>query len=277
MASPRPSPWVGVAAVLVLQALCISPVRGATVTWINASGGAWNSPGNWDTGVPGAADSALITLDGTYTVTLDVNATVASLTLGGASGTQTLSASGRTLTLGGASSVSANGALTMSSSTVSGTGPLTNSGTFTLTGSTVNAPLNNEALLIIQGTSAVNGTLTIGVGSTLRVQGSNVVGGGALTVASGFTNNGTLELTSVSGSSSATLTVTNGTLVNASGQTIDVLVGTGSTGRTLAAQLDNQGTLSLGAPLTISKASADHVSSGTIDVSGGDLTLTQSF
>src|SRR5262245_8475508 len=116
MASPRSkNPWIGAA--LVLPALCLSPALGASVSWVNASGGNWNTPANWDAGVPGAGDDAVITLAGTYTVTLDVNTSVASLTLGGASGTQTFSATSRTLTLGGASAVNANGALNLSSST----------------------------------------------------------------------------------------------------------------------------------------------------------------
>jgi len=100
--------------------------------------------------------------------------------------------------------------------------------------------------------------------------------GASLIVANGFTNNGVIELTATSGGAiGSILTVTNGTLVNAAGGTISALAGTGGS-RTLTAQLDNQGTLSLDTALTINKASADHTNSGTIDVSGGNLTLTQS-
>ena len=56
---------------------------------------------------------------------------------------------------------------------------------------------------------------------------------------------------------------------------ITTLVGTGGT-RTLDAQLDNQGTLTLGQPLTVSHASGAHTNSGTIDLTAADLTLTQS-
>jgi hypothetical protein len=52
-------------------------------------------------------------------------------------------------------------------------------------------------------------------------------------------------------------------------------VGSGGT-RTLNAQLDNQGTLTVAQPLSMTKASAAHTNSGTIDVAGGDLTVTQS-
>jgi len=44
----------------------------------------------------------------------------------------------------------------------------------------------------------------------------------------------------------------------------------------LALALDNQGTVTLNRPLTINRAGAAHANSGTIDVNGGDLTLTQS-
>ena len=91
----------------------------ADVIWTNASGGDFSSGANWDTGLaPGPSDHAIITLDGTYTVTLDQNTDVARLTLGGATGTQTLSMTSRTLTLGGVSSIGSNGAIEMRSSTV---------------------------------------------------------------------------------------------------------------------------------------------------------------
>ena len=61
----------------------------------------------------------------TYTVTLDVAAQVASLTVGAGSGTQTLAIAGQTLTLDGASSVGANGILTMTSGLLTGAGDLT--------------------------------------------------------------------------------------------------------------------------------------------------------
>jgi len=58
-----------------------------TVSWVGGTGN-WNTPTNWDpAGVPGPGDGVLITEDGTYTVTLDVDAIVASLTLGGSTGT----------------------------------------------------------------------------------------------------------------------------------------------------------------------------------------------
>src|SRR5271156_1001194 len=76
---------------LLLMASWIS-AQGATITWVTTSGGNWNDTNNWSPNqVPGIADTALITAIGTYTVTLDAtNAQVAVLTLGGASGNQSL-------------------------------------------------------------------------------------------------------------------------------------------------------------------------------------------
>jgi hypothetical protein len=66
---------------------------GRPVYWINSAGGLWSNPANWSTrSVPTATDHALITLRGDYTVIVDRNFTVNSLTIGAPFGldTQTL-------------------------------------------------------------------------------------------------------------------------------------------------------------------------------------------
>ena len=71
-----------------------------TLRWINAMGGSWNDPANWDGGrVPTVQDTVVIGIDGTFTVTLDTDATVASVDVGGGAGTQTLAVSNATLTI----------------------------------------------------------------------------------------------------------------------------------------------------------------------------------
>src|SRR5437870_7448421 len=98
----------------------ISPGRAATISWTNIAGGNWSVADNWDPNqVPGDSDTALITSDGTYTVTLDASATIASLTLGGASGEQTLTSSGP-LTLANASTVNTNGIFGFSGGALNG-------------------------------------------------------------------------------------------------------------------------------------------------------------
>jgi hypothetical protein len=166
-------------------------------------------------------------------------------------------------------------------------GAFTNAGTLDLTDASVNFPLLNQGLLVAQGASTINsaaGAFTTATGSTIRVQGNNGPGGGSnsgdglLTVANGFTNNGTIELTTAGPdpTRSATLDVTTGSLTNAG--SINSLVGVGfnvNSGRTLGVELINQGTVNVGMSLSLSKADAAHLNSasGVIDVSGGDLTV----
>ena len=51
--------------------------------WVNASGGAWEKPANWSRGVvPTDADDVSITLSGTYTITINSDVALRSLTLG---------------------------------------------------------------------------------------------------------------------------------------------------------------------------------------------------
>src|SRR6185295_5468555 len=60
------------------------------------------------------------------------------------------------------------------------------------------------------------------------------------------------------------------------GATIKSLGGTSGGPRTIAAELNNQGTVTVTQGLELNKASADHVNSGTIDLTTGSLTVTQS-
>ena len=263
---------------LGIGASVAATTRGATLTWTNTAGGAWTTAANWSPNqVPAAADNASITNSGTYTVTLDANTTVASLTLGGTSGTQTFSASSRTLTLNGASAIHGNGVLALANSTVAGTGTLANLGRLNVDNSTINAALVNQGLLVFRGVNNnLGGSFGNQAGATLRVLGANNFGQAILNVANGFTNSGVIELTSVVEVQNATLNVNSGSLVNAAGGQINVLAGTGGP-RTLGVQLDNRGTVTINQALTLDQGSADHLNNGTITLSGGDFTVSQSF
>ncbi|MDH4044221.1 MAG: Ig-like domain-containing protein, partial [Gemmatimonadota bacterium] len=73
-------------------AFAVTATAGGTVAWINPAGGSWNVGANWSTGtVPSPADTAVIDLAGTYTVTeVDAVVTVGRLVVGdqGSSGEQ---------------------------------------------------------------------------------------------------------------------------------------------------------------------------------------------
>jgi hypothetical protein len=250
----------------------------ATVYWTNASGGLWSTASNWSTGaVPGSGDNAVISAVGTYSVTLDVDATLAGLTIGGPSGTQTLVVQNHTLTVHGAGTVNPNGAIQVSSGTVGGTGLLTNKGLVQVYYSTIASPLalRNEALLTTRGSGYFNGPLTTIASSTFRVEGDAFCCASYAYVANGFINNGTIELTAINGTGTySTLSVTDGTLVNAAGAAINVLAGTGGV-RQLDVELDNRGTVSIGQSTTMNRGGSNHLNSGTVNLSGGGLTLYQ--
>jgi hypothetical protein len=146
-----------------------------------------------------------------------------------------------------------------------------------LRSSTVNAPFGNLGTLLVNGASAVNDTLTTAGSSLIRIQGNGTFSTATLTVAKGFENAGTVELTDTTSSYGATLAVTNGKLLNLPGALVNAVTGTNGP-RTLTAELDNQGAIAvaLGASrtLNVNRAGSAHFNSGAIDVSGGDLTVS---
>jgi fibronectin-binding autotransporter adhesin len=129
--------YAAVLASLVLTLLAPCVARAAPVSWVNSAGGSWSQGSNWSTGMlPGQTDDVVITLTGNYTVTLDVDATVASLTLGATSKTQTLSLPTNTLTLKGGSTVGSHGVLELSGGTLVAAG-LTVNGAVNWSGGTI--------------------------------------------------------------------------------------------------------------------------------------------
>src|SRR5205823_2571752 len=93
----------------------------------------------------------------------------------------------------------ASTAITLSTATINGPGTITNSAgqTLTLLGTTIGATsgLINQGTVISHGANTINGPYTAAGGSLLRVENTSGFNA-ALTVANGFTNNGSIELTS---------------------------------------------------------------------------------
>ncbi|MDQ6962833.1 MAG: DUF5011 domain-containing protein [Mariprofundaceae bacterium] len=117
--------------------------------------------------------------------------------------------------------------------TINGAGTLTNQGALTFNNETVNTALINQAVVNVEGNSTFNALLSTTAASTLTISGTAV--GTTLTVVSGFTNKGTIHLTSTG--NMANLTVSTGILLNKG--TIQTS-GSAST-RTFDASIDNQG------------------------------------
>ena len=157
---------------------------------------------------------------------------------------------------------------------MSGTGTLANQGTVTLLNVPVGLAVANDGVLQVRGTTALNGALANNRAGEFRVEASSV--NAAVTTASGWTNYGSVVLTHAGGGGGQTATLTvNGTLVNDTGAVVRSEAGIGGGPRTLAAALDNRGLVDVQTPLTVNQASAAHVNSGTVAVTGGNLTVTQ--
>lgn len=233
-----------------------APIQAPLVSksWNSATGGNWGDATKWTpSGVPAATDDAVITLAGTYTVTLNVNSQVASLTLGGSSGTQTLSMSANTLTLDGASTVNSFGALTQNGGTIAGAGNLTISGPFTWGGGAQTGT----------GTTTVNGTLTI-------------TGGGNHDLTSSRTFNTTATTT---WSSTGAVRIGTGSIVNNTGTWDSQNTNTMSNPFGGAATFNNSGTFKKSAGTgntTIGSSLTAFNNTGSVQAQAGTIILQPS-
>jgi hypothetical protein len=209
------------------------------ISWAAASSGNWNTPGNWSPPqVPGAGDDVTIAVAGTYTVTLDVNATVNSLTLGGSSGTQTLSDAAFTLRMNAASAIGANGVLAVSGGTILPFSvALTCQGSVAWTGGTIfNLAVASTGVVNVSG--AADKTAS---GATTNAGTVNWTGSGSFNVSGGsnFQNQSGANFNVQTGATLGGAGVFNN---NAGG----TFIRSGTAGsNTVNAAFDNSGTVSL--------------------------------
>jgi len=261
----------------VAAAIFITTARAyaADIFWSNPLGGTWNNPANWNPSrVPGASDNVFITLSGSYTVTLDVDAFITGLTVGGAGSTPTLLLNSRSLTLNGASAWNSGG--------IAGPGIIASSGSFNITRGAIqflsfNAIINNAGTLTLSSTDfragtgaiinnmvggivaledgAFSSTISIGGVATLNNAGRVVKADSAGTATWGvrFNNTGgsievqagTLRFPGGGASTGGTFTVASGATLDFSGGAMHVFSGsyTGATAGavTLNLQIDPSG------------------------------------
>ena len=138
---------------LIMMIAILNQLAMATqVSWTNSAGGNWNTGTNWSGGtVPGTSDTALITLNGTYSVTLDMSPSIKRLVIGATSGTQTLVSTSQTLTVNGSLDINVNGKIQLTSTTINGTGSITNLGNLQfINNNSITADLNNGATGVIR-------------------------------------------------------------------------------------------------------------------------------
>ncbi|HZP23679.1 MAG TPA: PEP-CTERM sorting domain-containing protein, partial [Terriglobales bacterium] len=121
--------------------------------WLGGTGN-WSNVADWSAGEPGSGSDVFINT-GNDNVTLDVSASINSLTLGGTTGTSTLTNSGSsTLTIAGALTINQTGTLTLNDGSATAGGTVTNAGTVNL---------NNDSS--ISGANVVNsGNINLNVG-----------------------------------------------------------------------------------------------------------------
>ncbi|NNE35754.1 MAG: hypothetical protein HKN13_10980, partial [Rhodothermales bacterium] len=105
----------------VLVFCAATSVHAQSISWTgNGDGISWSDDQNWSPArVPIASDDVAITKNGTYSVQLTATVTVNSLTLGGATDTQTLQTNNRNLTLATSSVVGPNGVIDWNGGTIS--------------------------------------------------------------------------------------------------------------------------------------------------------------
>lgn len=128
--------------------------------WVNAAGGNWSTPGNWSLGtVPTAADTVWIRQSGTYSVNVDVAATVGRMLVGGTSGTQTLNVNTGTLTMNDSVLVNANGAVVVAGGGIAGTGAMAVASAFTWNGGDLSGT-GARVRVLAGGSLTIGGTAT---------------------------------------------------------------------------------------------------------------------
>jgi hypothetical protein len=249
----------------------------STVTWTSTTSGDWADGANWSSGsTPGVNDDVVIDVVGVTVTHSSGSDSVHSLTTssdlaltGGSIAFSTTCKVDGTLELNG-------GTLDLLNKTLDGSGTVTNQSgsSWTLTHSVIKPSLVNQGILEARSGVDIQGRFSNQNGATLREvgDGTGTVDFQVLRVANGFTNDGLIELTGNTGYISS-LGVTSGTLTNASDGTIHALAGNGG-GRTLNAQLDNEGTLTVDAALNVNLGSnASAVNNGTITLGDGDLSF----
>ncbi len=200
---------------LILVALvCLALASGAhsqtcSTEWENPVSGDWDDGSKWTDGIPASGDDACITAPGIYTVTIRQdyapNITAQTLTVGGASGTQTLLGAGRFIL--GDLTVGANGRMEILPRTLAGTfGGLAATGTVLVEG-VLTVTFNSGNFL------THTGTLEVASGGTLRGTNDARLGGQNFP----FIIRGTAEL-SDGGSIYARTEVLGGTVRATSGE-----------------------------------------------------------
>ncbi len=230
-----------------------------TVCWKQPVSGSWDLDSSWNSGrVSIPEDHVCINRNGVYTVSLDIDATVAGLTVGGEEGTAELEVVEATLTLTGDAQVLATGALTVVNGAVE---------------TAIGVTLSNDAETVVEGAATIGGSLTNGAHGVLRVRATADRGDAVLQVDNFLTNGGLIRLENADAvPREAAIVVHGGALVeNQTGAEI-VADGSGGGARRIIGGLSNSGqVLVSGGALTVEGSEFVNQPKGSIDVLLGEL------
>jgi hypothetical protein len=298
---------MAIASIFCLSVLAPSSAHanGCSDSWTNTAGGSWFEGSNWSKGkAPSTEEEACITAEGTYTVVMTQESgtvSVKSLTVGGASGKQTLAVGSScsvnaVLTTTAGISNGAQGAITLTNGDGCGdgvklVGPITNAGTLTvepehggareLQGSITNTgTLSINASTAYNGTSVAltnKGTLNVAEGKTLSIAAKNSFTNGT-NGKIGATGSGDVlvekegSFTQGTGTTSGTqpVIVDDGALsYTGSGKSLIALRGSS----TLSGNLTGSQSLSIQSTCSenvVATAAASFTNAGTITLTNGD-------
>jgi hypothetical protein len=261
-------------AALLAAAAIAGGASAATITWNNPADGTWSTAGYWlPTTVPGPGDDVVINLAGTYTISISgTPVSIKSLTLGGASGTQTVDiVSAYSLTLGANPSViNANGVINIGG------------GTLTVSGAdlTVNGKLKLNSGGTLTGTKktliASGGTLEIASSSPTTINNHTIENSGLIAcigTGSISLNNSTtltnLSVGTIDLQNDQAFGSTGGATVNNAGM-FRKNIGSGTSSLASAITFTNTGKIEVMAPAaTLYIHNLTNYNSGTATITGG--------
>ena len=181
----------------LMLALRLTTAKAQTAIWTGATGGEWNTPGNWDVGVPGVGTNALINVARVVNYTQPmISGSFAGLT--NLSGTLNINTNGFMLTASGASAVLFYGAGKMY---------ITNGGVMGVTNGGMVLTSNSTTTVSAGGSFTVKNTLAVGM------YGNSSGGGGAgfFTNNAGIISLGGLTVNNGSGNQTCLAVINGGT------------------------------------------------------------------
>ena len=221
---------------LLLVITSVTSAISATIQWTNTAGGLWNVAQNWSPNVvPTAPDTAIITNDGVYTVTLTTSPTLSTLTLGGQGGTQTLSSLAAVLTVTNGMTVGPSGHFSMGGGTLIASGGMILQGSMTwsngVIGNTTVLTIASNATLIMPGSS------TKTLSGTIHNRGAMILSGtGSISAPQGTLNNnpgGLFELQTQAGFNGPSSRLVNDGIVRKTGGPVSLVMATQFTNNSL--------------------------------------------